>query len=86
MDGLSARAVIRGKGATKNLRKLIFYEVVFGLLISEEIKLEFKHYTLATDAEGFLKSSFGALGQKDTVSSGRYHLRPSLVNRDRDIF
>ena len=32
MGGLSARAVIRGKRATKNLRKVIFPEVFFGLL------------------------------------------------------
>jgi hypothetical protein len=32
MHGLSARAEFRGKRATKNLRKLIFSEVLFGLL------------------------------------------------------
>ena len=32
MGGLSARAVICGKRATKNLRKLIFSEVLFDLL------------------------------------------------------
>ena len=34
MHGLSARAVIRGKRATKNIRKLAFPEVLFGLLPS----------------------------------------------------
>ena len=32
MHGLSARAVIRGNRATKNIRKCRFYEVFFGLL------------------------------------------------------
>ena len=32
MHGLSARAAIRGKRATKNIRKCRFYEVFFGLL------------------------------------------------------
>ena len=32
MHGLSERAVIRGKRATKNIRKLVFPEVFFGLL------------------------------------------------------
>ena len=32
MHGLSARAGIRGKRATKNIRKLAFPEVLFGLL------------------------------------------------------
>ena len=31
MHGLSARAGIRGKRATKNIRKCIFPEVLFGL-------------------------------------------------------
>jgi hypothetical protein len=34
MHGLSARTEIRGKRATKNLRKLLFPEVLFGLLAS----------------------------------------------------
>jgi hypothetical protein len=34
MHGLSARAEIRGKSATKNIRKVIFSEVLFGLLPS----------------------------------------------------
>ena len=34
MHGLSARAEIRGKRATKNIRKCRFYEVFFGLLPS----------------------------------------------------
>ena len=34
MHGLSARAVIRGKRATKNIRKCVFPEVFFGLLPS----------------------------------------------------
>ena len=34
MHGLSARAAIRGKRATKNIRKLAFPEVFFGLLPS----------------------------------------------------
>ena len=33
MHGLSARAVIRGKSATKNIRKLVFPVVFFGLLV-----------------------------------------------------
>jgi hypothetical protein len=32
MHGLSARAGIRGKSATKNIRTLLFPEVFFGLL------------------------------------------------------
>ena len=32
MHGLSARAAIRGKSATKNIRKFVFPEVFFGLL------------------------------------------------------
>jgi|AACY02.6.fsa_nt_gi hypothetical protein len=32
MHGLSARAVIRGKRATKNIRKFVFSGVLFGLL------------------------------------------------------
>ena len=32
MHGLSARAEIRGKRATKNIRKVAFPEVFFGLL------------------------------------------------------
>ena len=32
MHGLSARAEIRGKRATKNIRKVAFPEVLFGLL------------------------------------------------------
>ena len=34
MHGLSARAGIRGKRATKNIRKLVFPEVLFDLLPS----------------------------------------------------
>ena len=33
MHGLSARAVIRGKRATKNIRKCAFPEVLFDLLV-----------------------------------------------------
>jgi hypothetical protein len=33
MHGLSARAEIRGKRATKNIRKLVFPEVLFDLLV-----------------------------------------------------
>jgi hypothetical protein len=32
MHGLSARAEIRGKRATKNIRKVVFSGVLFGLL------------------------------------------------------